>query len=239
MPFTVPPPRRPGWTAAGRSPTTTSGPAGPEPKPAPGPAGMSTRATTPMCSRPRDACDWSSAPAAPERRGQPGRLRPHPQGRGPPRGESRHRTERSYRLPGGRGRSPRQRRRPLIGQLLLRPVPRAVPTAQGSLVLALAAPALAARAARRPGRASPSPTASLAPAPRPRPRPRPGRSHPRRSSSADEAGPRPPPGCPWPATRAACSAWSRQTITVKNDGSCSLRALTATRNMARATPPSV
>ena len=38
---------------------------------------------------------------------------------------------------------------------------------------------------------------------------------------------------------AACSAWSRQTITVKNDGSCSRRPYTATRNMARAMPPSV
>jgi hypothetical protein len=38
---------------------------------------------------------------------------------------------------------------------------------------------------------------------------------------------------------AACSAWSRHTITVKNDGSCSLRPETATRNMARAIPPSV
>jgi hypothetical protein len=37
----------------------------------------------------------------------------------------------------------------------------------------------------------------------------------------------------------ACSAWSRQTITVKNDASCSLRPDTATRNMARAMPPSV
>src|SRR5215204_749335 len=38
---------------------------------------------------------------------------------------------------------------------------------------------------------------------------------------------------------AACSAWLRHTTTVKNDASCSLRALTATRNMARAIPPSV
>ena len=36
---------------------------------------------------------------------------------------------------------------------------------------------------------------------------------------------------------AACSACSRQTTTVKNDASCSLRPLTATRNMARAIPP--
>src|SRR5215213_2206708 len=38
---------------------------------------------------------------------------------------------------------------------------------------------------------------------------------------------------------AACSAWSRHTITVKNDASCSRRPDTATRNMARAIPPSV
>jgi integrase len=38
---------------------------------------------------------------------------------------------------------------------------------------------------------------------------------------------------------ATCSAWSRHTITVKNDASCSLRPETATRNMARAMPPSV
>ena len=37
----------------------------------------------------------------------------------------------------------------------------------------------------------------------------------------------------------AYSAWSRQTITVKNDASYSRRPLTATRNMARAMPPSV
>src|SRR5215207_10464272 len=37
---------------------------------------------------------------------------------------------------------------------------------------------------------------------------------------------------------AACSAWSRQTTTVKNDAS-SRRPDTATRNMARAIPPSV
>ena len=36
-----------------------------------------------------------------------------------------------------------------------------------------------------------------------------------------------------------CSAWSRQTITVKNDASCSRRPLTATRNIARAMPLSV
>src|SRR5215218_8079128 len=38
---------------------------------------------------------------------------------------------------------------------------------------------------------------------------------------------------------AACSAWSRHTITVKNDASCSRRPDTATRNTARAIPPSV
>src|SRR5829696_6926180 len=38
---------------------------------------------------------------------------------------------------------------------------------------------------------------------------------------------------------AACSAWSRQMITVKNDGSCSRRPDTATRNRARAIPASV
>jgi hypothetical protein len=38
---------------------------------------------------------------------------------------------------------------------------------------------------------------------------------------------------------AASSAWSGQTITVTNDGSCSLRPETATRNMARAIPLSV
>ena len=38
---------------------------------------------------------------------------------------------------------------------------------------------------------------------------------------------------------AACSAWSRQTMTVKNDASCSRRPDTATRNMARAIPASV
>jgi hypothetical protein len=38
---------------------------------------------------------------------------------------------------------------------------------------------------------------------------------------------------------AAWSAWSRQTMTVKNDGSCSRRPLTATRMMARAMPLSV
>jgi hypothetical protein len=37
----------------------------------------------------------------------------------------------------------------------------------------------------------------------------------------------------------ACSAWSRHKITVKKDGSCSLRPDTATRSMARAIPPSV
>jgi hypothetical protein len=34
-------------------------------------------------------------------------------------------------------------------------------------------------------------------------------------------------------------AWSRQTTTVKNDASCSRRPVAATRNMARAIPPSV
>jgi hypothetical protein len=38
---------------------------------------------------------------------------------------------------------------------------------------------------------------------------------------------------------AACSAWSRHTTRVKNDGSCSRRLDTATRNIARAIPPSV
>ena len=38
---------------------------------------------------------------------------------------------------------------------------------------------------------------------------------------------------------AACSAWSRQTTTAKKDASCSLRPDTATRDMARAMPPSV
>src|SRR5215218_3449703 len=38
---------------------------------------------------------------------------------------------------------------------------------------------------------------------------------------------------------AACSAWSRHTMTVKNDGSCSRRPDTATRNLARAIPASV
>jgi hypothetical protein len=38
---------------------------------------------------------------------------------------------------------------------------------------------------------------------------------------------------------AACSAWSRQTITVKNDGSCSRGPDTATRNTARAMSLSV
>src|SRR5215218_861516 len=38
---------------------------------------------------------------------------------------------------------------------------------------------------------------------------------------------------------AACLAWSRHTTTVKKDASCSRRPLTATRNMARAIPPSV
>jgi hypothetical protein len=38
---------------------------------------------------------------------------------------------------------------------------------------------------------------------------------------------------------AACSAWSRHTITVKNDASCSRRPDTATRNTARAIPSCV
>jgi hypothetical protein len=38
---------------------------------------------------------------------------------------------------------------------------------------------------------------------------------------------------------AACSAWSRHTMTAKNDGSCSRLPDTATRNMARAIPASV
>jgi hypothetical protein len=38
---------------------------------------------------------------------------------------------------------------------------------------------------------------------------------------------------------AACSAWSRNTIMVKNDASCSRLPETATRNMARAMPSSV
>jgi len=37
----------------------------------------------------------------------------------------------------------------------------------------------------------------------------------------------------------ACSAWSRHTITMKKDGSCSRRFDTATRNMARVIPASV
>ena len=44
---------------------------------------------------------------------------------------------------------------------------------------------------------------------------------------------------PFESDCAACSAWSRQTMTVKNDASCSRRPDTATRNMARAMPPSV
>jgi hypothetical protein len=38
---------------------------------------------------------------------------------------------------------------------------------------------------------------------------------------------------------AACSAWSRQRTTVRNDASCSRRPLTATRSMAQAIPLSV
>jgi hypothetical protein len=68
---------------------------------------------------------------------------------------------------------------------------------------------------------SPSPTAGSAPAPRRLPPRRSGRCHPQRSSSAAGAGPRPPPGCPSTGDSAACSAWSRHTITAKNDGSCS------------------
>ena len=41
---------------------------------------------------------------------------------------------------------------------------------------------------------------------------------------------------PFERDSAACSAWSRHTITVKNDASCSRRPDTATRNMARAIP---
>ena len=37
---------------------------------------------------------------------------------------------------------------------------------------------------------------------------------------------------------AACSAWSRHTITVKNDASCSLRFDIAIRNMTRVVPAS-
>jgi hypothetical protein len=44
---------------------------------------------------------------------------------------------------------------------------------------------------------------------------------------------------PFERDSAACSAWSRHTITVKNDGSCSLRPETATRKDARAMPLSV
>jgi hypothetical protein len=43
---------------------------------------------------------------------------------------------------------------------------------------------------------------------------------------------------PFDKDSAACSAWSRHTTTVKNDASCSRRPETATRNMARAIPPS-
>jgi hypothetical protein len=41
---------------------------------------------------------------------------------------------------------------------------------------------------------------------------------------------------PFESECAACSAWSRRTITVKNDASCSFRVLTATRNLARGDP---
>ena len=44
---------------------------------------------------------------------------------------------------------------------------------------------------------------------------------------------------PFDNDSAACSAWSRQTITVKNDASWSRWPDTATRNLARAIPPSV
>jgi hypothetical protein len=47
------------------------------------------------------------------------------------------------------------------------------------------------------------------------------------------------PRCPSRRNCAACSAWSRHTITVKNDGFLSRRPETAARNMARAIPPSV
>jgi hypothetical protein len=43
---------------------------------------------------------------------------------------------------------------------------------------------------------------------------------------------------PFDKDSAACSAWSRHTTTVRNDASCSRRPETATRNMARAIPPS-
>jgi hypothetical protein len=42
-----------------------------------------------------------------------------------------------------------------------------------------------------------------------------------------------------PSDWLACSAWSRQTITVKKDASCARWPDTATRKMARAMPPSV
>src|SRR5215217_7589395 len=44
---------------------------------------------------------------------------------------------------------------------------------------------------------------------------------------------------PFDSDCAACSAWSRHTTTVKNEASCFRRPDTATRNMARAIPPSV
>ena len=44
---------------------------------------------------------------------------------------------------------------------------------------------------------------------------------------------------PFDSDCAACSAWSRQTITVKNDASCSRFPEMATRNIARAIPASV
>ena len=51
--------------------------------------------------------------------------------------------------------------------------------------------------------------------------------------------PRTPTRLPFERDSAACSAWSRHTITVKNDASRSRLPETATRNMARAIPASV
>jgi hypothetical protein len=44
---------------------------------------------------------------------------------------------------------------------------------------------------------------------------------------------------PFESDRATCLAWSRHTITVKNEASCSRLPETATRNVARAIPPAV
>src|SRR5215208_315986 len=152
MRCTVPLPRPPGWTVARRSPTTTSGPADPEPTPAPGPAGTSTRATTPTCSRPRDASGCRSAPAAP-RVSRAGRATSCSS----PRAWS---TARGTRAPNRtkpssfgwvRAKSSSTWTAPDRPATATSGAP-VVPTVQGSLVLALAAPALAARAARRPGR---------------------------------------------------------------------------------------